>query len=637
MTDKHRTAASAANEPAGAPLAPTRRRRPIPLAVKCFTVLALVTVSFLVAVWVGIDAQAEMKAATRRLYEDGVQDLRRTTELNAAQTEAGWRALQVIPITRPDRLATLRTDLYEKLLPRVDSHVATVEAEAESEAEQELARRLGDRWQAFKAILLSPTFELTTRTATDEQTNDALSERVTDSLAENRAAVRDLEALAIEQARQSVERVATTYEEARRWSTIVVATALVIGIGSFVGLIRNVVPRVRRYSTFAADVAAGDVTAAIEVTGADELSELGDALQELVARRAGQARYERTLTQLGEALQVTESEDEAHTLLKRHLERSIPGSVATVLNRNNSANRLQATTQLAAGTGLGERLRQCAPRACLAVRFSRPHDQAPDGENLVSCTICSDEGVPSRCEPLVVGGEVIGSVLVQRERLSDPERRAVSDAVVLAAPVLANLRNLALAEHRALTDVLTGLPNQRGSRDTLLRMVAQASRSLQPLAAVLLDLDHFKRINDVHGHDTGDQVLAAVGASLVAAIRASDFVGRYGGEEFLVLLPDTSHEGAVSVAEGLRRALAGIAIRSLDRPVTASFGVAAYPADAGDAAGLLRQADRALYTAKASGRDCVKVVEKQTEKAPTGSPPGSPPAVDVGQELRTAR
>ena len=98
--------------------------------------------------------------------------------------------------------------------------------------------------------------------------------------------------------------------------------------------------------------------------------------------------------------------------------------------------------------------------------------------------------------------------------------------------MLGNLRNLALAQLRAATDPLTGLPNQRSVQDTLKRMVAQASRTITPLAAVLVDLDHFKQINDVYGHDRGDEVLAAVGVAFRNVIREADFVGRYGGEEF---------------------------------------------------------------------------------------------------------
>jgi diguanylate cyclase (GGDEF)-like protein len=203
-----------------------------------------------------------------------------------------------------------------------------------------------------------------------------------------------------------------------------------------------------------------------------------------------------------------------------------------------------------------------------------------------------------------VGGEVIGSVLVSHP--VEPTRRGghrVREAVSQAAPVLGNLRNLALAQLRASTDLLSGLPNQRAVQDTLKRMVAQASRTITPLSAALVDLDHFKEINDIHGHDRGDEALAAVGVALRNAVRESDFVGRYGGEEFLLLLPSTDTPGAMQVAEAVRAAIAAIRVPGIELTLTASAGVATLPRDAGDSVTLFRAADRALYAAKNAGRN----------------------------------
>jgi diguanylate cyclase (GGDEF)-like protein len=179
--------------------------------------------------------------------------------------------------------------------------------------------------------------------------------------------------------------------------------------------------------------------------------------------------------------------------------------------------------------------------------------------------------------------------------------------VAEAAPVIANLRNLAIAELRAATDGLTGLPNQRAVHETLKRMVAQAGRTVEPLALVLFDLDRFKQINDTFGHSRGDDVLAAVGDAAAHAVRTSDFVGRLGGEEFAVMLPGTDREGARKVAENLREAIAALAVTGIERQITASFGVAVLPEDAPEAQAILRAADRALYQAKANGRDRVEL------------------------------
>ena len=237
------------------------------------------------------------------------------------------------------------------------------------------------------------------------------------------------------------------------------------------------------------------------------------------------------------------------------------------------------------------------------------------------------------CEPLLVGGEVIGSVMVQHPqplRADDTDR--ITDSVSQAAPVLANLRNLALAEFRANNDALTGVPNKRALHDTLKRMVAQASRSVSPLAAVMLDLDHFKQINDVYGHEKGDEVLAAVGAALRDTLRESDFVGRYGGEEFLILLPDTDRDGATVVAEAIRATVEFTKVPGVERAVTASLGIAVTPDDAGDPTKLIRNADRALFTAKARGRNRVEGGTDKVDDRESLRRRSEPPASSHGDE-----
>jgi diguanylate cyclase (GGDEF)-like protein len=185
-----------------------------------------------------------------------------------------------------------------------------------------------------------------------------------------------------------------------------------------------------------------------------------------------------------------------------------------------------------------------------------------------------------------------------------------------------------LAEFRANNDSLTGLPNKRATDDTLKRMVAQASRSITPLAAAMLDLDHFKQVNDRFGHAKGDEVLAAVGAALRSCLRASDFAGRFGGEELLLLLPDTSAEGAAPLAERIRSTIASIRVPGVERMITVSIGIADLIQHGGDDAGLLRQADRALYSAKATGRN--RVVVANTDGGPAGGDDVAGADIDSG-------
>ena len=168
--------------------------------------------------------------------------------------------------------------------------------------------------------------------------------------------------------------------------------------------------------------------------------------------------------------------------------------------------------------------------------------------------------------------------------------------------MIANLRNLAVSQTRASTDALTGLANRRALDDTLKRMVAQAQRANLPLAALMIDLDQFKEINDEFGHSKGDEFLAAFGAELDTTLRAGDFAARFGGGEFLVLLPATGSEGAYAAAEKLRLAVHALRVPRIDRTITASIGIAVLPDNAVDAEGLERTADRALYLAKANGR-----------------------------------
>jgi diguanylate cyclase (GGDEF)-like protein len=314
----------------------------------------------------------------------------------------------------------------------------------------------------------------------------------------------------------------------------------------------------------------------------------------------GQARF-------GEAMQVAENQSEGHELLVRHLEAGMPEASITVLVRNNSGDRLEPATPLPEGSPLATPLEHAKPRSCLAVRLSRPVDQGPSSDEIITCEVCGIPAGESTCQPLLVGGEVIGSVLTtSSEPASDAERRRIHDSVTQAAPVLANLRNLALAELRAATDALTGLPNRRAIDDHLKRLLAQAGRSLTPMSAILLDLDHFKEINDTYGHERGDEVLAAVGALMRTELRGADFAGRNGGEEFIVMLPDTDRAGALRVAEHLRKAMHSVSLPGATRSVTASFGVASFPEDALEGATLMRLADRALYAAKQSGRDRVE-------------------------------
>ena len=159
----------------------------------------------------------------------------------------------------------------------------------------------------------------------------------------------------------------------------------------------------------------------------------------------------------------------------------------------------------------------------------------------------------------------------------------------------------------ARTDSLTGLMTQRYFYECLTKEWHRSRRSRQPLSCAMMDLDYFKQINDVHGHPSGDLVLKSVAELLLDSCRASDFVCRYGGEEFCILLPETGETDAAMWAERVRRRLAGLQIQTDSRElrVTGSFGVAQCRHDTQDSEQLVDLADQALLYAKRAGRDRV--------------------------------
>ena len=174
-------------------------------------------------------------------------------------------------------------------------------------------------------------------------------------------------------------------------------------------------------------------------------------------------------------------------------------------------------------------------------------------------------------------------------------------------------------ERRANTDGLTGLANRRFFLEVLDREIERADRYGRPLALIMLDLDHFKRVNDNYGHAAGDAVLKAAAAALNRVSRDTDLPARLGGEELALLLPETHVEGASQVAERLRTLIAAerhLSPHGTDFSVTSSFGVASHLAGDGEADELMQRADEALYKAKATGRDRVVTVDSPQRVEP---------------------
>ena len=216
--------------------------------------------------------------------------------------------------------------------------------------------------------------------------------------------------------------------------------------------------------------------------------------------------------------------------------------------------------------------------------------------------------------PIGTGDALLGCiVIVGRDEgsITDEEARNVSLLGAVAATALEIVWEIEEVNRRAETDPLTGLANRRRFDESLQRELSHSDRFGHPVSLVLVDIDHFKRVNDAHGHEAGDAVLRAVARTLADGIRVVDLCARFGGEELAILLPQTTASGAFELADRLRRRIAGRAIRYNDAEiaVTASFGVASYPEVASLREGLFPAADAALYAAKHDGRNCVRLAD----------------------------
>lgn len=247
--------------------------------------------------------------------------------------------------------------------------------------------------------------------------------------------------------------------------------------------------------------------------------------------------------------------------------------------------------------------------SCWSLRRGRSHVVTASGRRLICdhVTDVGEEFVPHICQPLTAHGETLGIV---HQRFSDESRIEAQQQIVSfmaerIAMALSNMRLRETLQRQSTRDPLTGLYNRRFMEETLNRELRRAQRHQTTVALILMDLDHFKEYNDRFGHDAGDELLREVGRLLLTGTRAEDVACRYGGEEFLVIMPGADLESAVRRAEELRQRF--VSNRSPRLPTsqssTLSAGVALYPLHGETPSELVRAADQALYQAKKSGRD----------------------------------
>jgi diguanylate cyclase (GGDEF)-like protein len=233
------------------------------------------------------------------------------------------------------------------------------------------------------------------------------------------------------------------------------------------------------------------------------------------------------------------------------------------------------------------------------------------GETKARCRHVEKDVPGYICVPMSAQGNVLG-VFTCALSPQDAENTDVAHTAGMAAErcalALANVRLRQQLRDISIQDSLTGLYNRRFADEVLVRELSRADREGTTLCVVMLDLDHFKQVNDIHGHEVGDQVLQKVGRLLQASFRESDVCCRFGGEEFLVILPNSDAKGAIKHAEILRKKVKRINFIHKGMVVgnmAVSIGLATYPDPISDPDSLVAAADTALYEAKRAGRDRV--------------------------------
>ena len=391
---------------------------------------------------------------------------------------------------------------------------------------------------------------------------------------------------------------------------LVVATALLIASMACVMLVFQFLAKSHR--AYSSPFFWFETASEVAVTLALALV-LPFAVREMRTRRAAAAsaldarRQIETLFQMTDMLQSALGYADANAVLRSTAAALLPGFGGALYVFNNSGDRLELSTHWAWPPEHAP-AQTISPQQCWALKRGKSHLNEAGDAHLV----CEhhDSGIVVLEIPMMARGEVYGLLAFQAqaegaaERLTtaSPIAGALSDAMSLA------LSNIALRDKlrtQALRDTLTGLYNRRYMEDALERYGSLAERSDNALSLIMIDLDHFKRLNDDHGHAVGDAVLSQVASSIVGGIRACDIAFRYGCEELVVLLPNCSIDEAAAKAENLRARIERLS-EDHGMPISASFGVATLPDSSAKAADLLTDADAALYRAKEAGRNCVQ-------------------------------
>jgi len=323
----------------------------------------------------------------------------------------------------------------------------------------------------------------------------------------------------------------------------------------------------------------------------------------------------------GENLQSCLSPKEGYEVIAKYMPELLPGKAGAMFLLDTSHSRSEAAVGWSSPEGLEEVF---LPNDCQAVRRGHLYHVA-DSSKQPNCR--HFPGEPPRayvCVPMTAQNEVIGTLHLQSPHASplswhfpDEDLDLINSVAEYVALAIANLGMHEKLREQAMRDKLTGLYNRHYVHEWFTLELRRAQRHGRPVCALMLDIDHFKHVNDTFGHEAGDLVLRELAGALGHLGRKSDVVSRYGGEEFLLLLPECPLDAAIRKAELIRQEIEELPFDYGNRPlgtVTVSIGVAAFPDHAEDADTLLRCADEALYRAKQTGRNRVVAYSAEPQK-----------------------
>lgn len=340
---------------------------------------------------------------------------------------------------------------------------------------------------------------------------------------------------------------------------------------------------------------------------------------EALEKRVHEARL---LTACRDELQLCVTTQQVYRAAADCLARLLPGSNGVLCMTDSSRHMVEVVSVWGVpgehSLSVGEAF---APESCCGLRVGQLRWRIP-GLSEIHCSHFAGPA-PSRylCLPLVAQGEALGVLTVEcatESVLHDVEEHldGMQQLLQLTGMAVAALHLRTRLENQSIRDALTGLFNRHFMQITLERELARAFRSGTTLAVYMLDVDHFKQFNDTHGHGAGDAMLQSIAGAFQRNIRSEDTACRYGGEEFVIILPGVTPDTAAHRAERIREAVADLSIPLENGRAgrsTVSIGIAIFPDDAHDAPSLLRKADQALYCAKHHGRNQVRTFDSLVE------------------------